>query len=95
MKEFIAVVLLETKNLKTASASYEETFLQVIANDCKEVEKEIFNYGKSCETEYKNNAGEKLKISFIKVIDINEVLRDKNENGNVRELYSRSYKSYN
>ncbi len=94
MKEFVSVVLLETKNLKTNSISYEETFLQVITNDFKDAEKKTLNYGKSCEMLYKNNLGEELRVSFIKVVDVNEVLRDKNERGNVRELYTRSCESY-
>ncbi len=89
MKRFISVVLLETKNLTTGIKTIEETFLQVLATGIEDAKEKSESYGHSCETVYKNSLQEDLKISFIKVDDVNDVLRSEYSD-NVKELYSRS-----
>ncbi len=92
MRDFISVVVLETTNLSTGAKSTEETFLQVLGNNEKEVREKAIIYGKSCESIYENYLGEKLQISFVKIDDINPVLREDFDNG-VKELYSRSFEN--
>ncbi len=91
MENFISVVILETKNLSTGVKSIEETFLQVLGNSESDVREKSITYGKSCENTYENHLGEKLQVSFVKVDDINPVLREEFDN-DVKELYSRSFK---
>ncbi len=92
MKNFISVVVLNTKNLSTGLESTEETFLEILGNTEEEVKEKATKYGNSCETVYENHLGEKLEVSFIKIDDVNEVLREEFEN-DVKELYSRSFEN--
>lgn len=93
MKEFIAVVILETKNLSTGVKYVEETFIQVVGKNEEDVREKSARYGKSYENLYKNLNGEELQIKFIKIDDINPILRDEFEN-DIRELYVRSSENF-
>lgn len=89
-RNFIAIVLLEAENLKTKVKSYDETFLSVEAISEEEAQKLAENYGKSCETIYKNGFGEEISVKFLQIIDVNQYLRENYENS-VKELYSRHF----
>lgn len=93
MKEFIAVVILETKNLSTGVKHIEETFIQVVGKNQEDAKEKAVKYGKSYENLYKNSDNEELQVKFIKIDDINPILRDEFEN-DIRELYVRSSEDF-
>lgn len=87
--KYIALVLLKTENLITLITSYDETILCIEAENEEMAKKLAYQYGKDCETMYQNNLGQNIRVSFLKIIDVNRQLQDENEV--VTELYSRHF----
>jgi hypothetical protein len=91
MKEYIGILLLKSTNSITLTSLFDETIVSVIAKNEEEAKVKIQNYGASCEGVYNNRYNEPITTTLVKIIDINDVLRDQVDNTGVRELYSRHF----
>ena len=89
MKKFISLVLIKTTNTTTQRVSYDETLISIVAQDVSKAKELADEYGKSCVTRYANINNETNEVDFVKVIDVNEYLRE--ETGEVNEIYSRHF----
>ncbi|MFN3022027.1 DUF4288 domain-containing protein [Chryseobacterium sp. TY3] len=90
MKKYFGIVLLRTKNETTNNCSFEETYLSIKSQNIDEARTVLEEYGKSCETTYKNQNEDVIVVNFEKIIDVNEFLREETQE-KYQELYSRNF----
>ncbi len=88
-KEYVALVLFKIQTGKTGL--FEEDFVQIKAKNIAHAILLAEKYGQEQEVSYKNESNQLVLHTFVKVIDVNEVLYEQFES-NTRLLYSRHYK---
>ncbi|WP_418653573.1 hypothetical protein [Tenacibaculum soleae] len=66
MKEFIAVVILETKNMSTGTKHIEETFIQVVKKNRRKQEKNQLNMENHMKTYIRTLIMKSYKLNLSK-----------------------------
>lgn len=94
MKNYVAIMLYQSSSDSLDYETlYQETFVEVMAADEKSANTALQELAKRREVSYKNEAGEQITWSLIKIVDRAEVLEETPEE-NVRELYARHFKDF-
>jgi Domain of unknown function (DUF4288) len=92
MKINFTAILLSKTNINTSNyTSYEECILLINAINEEEAIKKAEDYGRSLETSYINHKKEAIIISFVKIISIQETLRETFDENGIWELQSNTF----
>ena len=90
---FVAVTLMaSSSDAAHYEPLYEECFTLVEADTLDQAREKALVLARERETQYKNEAGETIRWSFLQLIDVSPVLADRLEDG--AEIYARHFRNY-
>ncbi|MCX5206631.1 DUF4288 domain-containing protein [Streptomyces sp. NBC_00237] len=90
---YIAILLTEaTSEAPDHEPLYAEDFVLLTADSEEEARAKALTHGRSQETSYENEQGERITWKLLHVVDVNEVLDA--SLGDRADLYSRHFKNY-